>query len=169
MFNMTKKFILILLLPLVGACSESSPVQNNKESIKYYITAKPHYKISQAIFITIKLSNNTKRDITFLKWGTPLDSHVSKDMFSIKIEEQELPYQGRIFKRGKPTIKDYITIKPNESILNTINISQAYSFKHIGKYSIKYRSSHLQQHNYSNNTSLITIQSSNQISIRISQ
>jgi hypothetical protein len=142
-----------------------SKQQNNKniETLKYKISANQNIKLGQKVILHFTLTNNSDQNISFLKWGTPFESSISRNILSIKLNGNILPYQGRMVKRGKPTTNDFITIKAKSSLKQQIDISKAYAFKAVGTYSITYNDSLLTLKTPLNKQPLLEIPSSKQI------
>lgn len=159
-----------MLFSLISACNSIYPEaesnqQNNKDIdiLKYKITTKTKTKQGQKVSLHVTLTNNSDQDISFLKWGTPFESSISRDVFSIKLNGNSLPYQGRMVKRGNPTANDFITIKAKSILKQTFDISKAYAFKTKGTYSIIYKLSLLKLETPFKKQLLLEVPSSNQI------
>ena len=89
---------------------------------------------------------------------TPLEGSLTRNSFRITHQNKELPYQGRLYKRGKPSTKDYITLQPLTSLKTDIRLNSYYPITHTGKYTIAYRTSYLST---KNTQSLIKLKASN--------
>ncbi len=86
----------------------------------------------------VAISNPGKREIKILRWFTPIDG-VSGDLFSVTLNGNPVEYTGAVFKRAAPTELDYLTLKPGETIVKTVNLADYYDLSQSGYYEITYR------------------------------
>ena len=155
-------FIVLLSLGLLVSCSKPQAMDkvlfNNEVSVS--IITQKQYELGGDIKASFILKNGTKKPIQLLKWGTPLEGSLTRNSFRITHQNKALPYQGRVFKRGKPSTKDYITLQPLTSLKTDITLSSYYPISLAGQYTIAYRTSYLSTKNTQN---LIKLKASNLI------
>lgn len=126
----------VIGVTMLNACKSN-------EAFELSLNAEPNYKVNQAIFVTLSVTNKSPMDVQFLKWGTPFDSMPTRDMFSVKnADGQSLSYQGPMVKRGKPEAGDYVTIKSGQTLKQAMDISKAYDIRASGAYHVQYKESY---------------------------
>lgn len=161
-------FIALLSLGLLVSCSKPQAMNkvlfNNEVSVS--IVTQKQYELGRDIVTSFIIKNGTNKPIQLLKWGTPLEGRLTRNSFRITHQNKELPYQGRIFKRGKPSSKDYITLQPLTSLQTDITLSSSYLFTLAGQYTITYRTSYLST---KNTDSLITLKASNLVNFIVTE
>ncbi len=116
---------------------------------------KTHLKNTDSVLIKTTFHNTTQSDIKFLKWNTPLEGRFHADFFSVQnIQQQAIQYTGKLLKRLPAQANDFITIKAEESISKTLDLSSAYQLEKAGDYTVSYR---LNTPNAANNTLNFTL------------
>jgi len=88
--------------------------------------------------ILYTITNNSGVPLHVLDWMTPL-KEVTGDLFSVSIGGKEVPYLGKLVKRKAPTAKEYIALKPNESLTAEVDLSAYYEMYRAGQYVVKYK------------------------------
>ncbi len=165
--SIVKKIALIALVTTgvttISACNSESADNN----IAISLSAESSYKVKEAVIVSVSVTNNTQNDIKFLKWGTPFESMPTRDMFSVKkADNQMLPYQGRMVKRGKPEASDYISIQAGQTLKKGIDISRAYGINASGTYHVQYKESYpALEGNVSNG--MLTLPPTNSVSFQL--
>lgn len=137
----TTVFVAIALL--MGCTKVQSTEGIKKGSVTPSISVTSQSMLGEAVPITFTLRNETNNTIQFLKWGTPFESNMTRDQFSILHQGKRLNYQGIMVKRARPTKQDYLQLGPKKSIETTIDISNSYNFSKPGKYTVIYNESFL--------------------------
>lgn len=82
------------------------------------------------------LNNGTDETIELLPWGTPLESKLTADRFTVSIDGQVIPYGGPLVKRAAPTSEDYLTIAVGEKKEAVVSLSDDYDVSTAGEYKI---------------------------------
>ena len=95
-------------------------------ALRYYLNAQSSYVKSAPVVIRFTLENLSSKDVWILKWYTPLEGIKGK-IFDIKCNGVDIPYEGRLMKRGNPEIDDYIRLLPKGLAYAEVDLSQAYS------------------------------------------
>ena len=118
-------------------------------------TDKSQYSLDEKILLNFKISNDTEKRIKVCKILTPCEGFMG-DFFNIKnnTKDKSLKYMGPMVKREKPTGEDFIEIGPNDFIICTINLREAYIFKDPGIYSIQFKGKRVNKLPDSNNITL---------------
>ncbi len=159
--------VVLLSCVFLLACSKPQAINrvpfNNQVSVS--ISSQKQVRLGQAVNVSFIIKNGTKQPIQFLKWGTPLEGQLTRNSFRVTHQKSELPYQGRLFKRAKPSNKDFITLQPLTSLQANINLSTYYPISRTGQYSVTYRASYLTD----KNNSLIKLKDSNLLKFSITE
>lgn len=92
---------------------------------------------SESTKIKFTFTNNSEEIIYILKWYTPLEGMRSR-FLNITFGKEEIKYEGIMAKRSLPKAKHYICLKPQQSIDNTIDLTESYTFPYDGDYTIQY-------------------------------
>ncbi len=93
---------------------------------------------NDGVLVKVGISNPGKQEIRILRWLTPADG-VKDDLFAVTVDGKQVEYIGADYKRPAPTEKDYLTLKPGESIATTIDLSSFYDFSESGLYQVNYK------------------------------
>lgn len=170
--NITLSIVKVALIAFVTTGITTMSACNSESagnSIAISLSAEPSYKVKEAVFVTVRVTNNTHNDIKFLKWGTPFESMPTRDMFSVKKEDNQiLPYQGRMVKRGKPEANDYISIQAGQTLKQGMDISRAYGINASGTYHVQYKESYpVLEGNASNG--VLTLPPTNSVSFQLTE
>lgn len=94
--------------------------------LKYQLSADPVYVSGESVRIGFTLQNTSDENLWVLKWYTPLEGIKGK-IFQVTCDGNEIPYEGRMVKRGDPTKDDYIFLAPKDSVFAEVDLSEAYS------------------------------------------
>ncbi len=101
------------------------------------ISTQKEYVLGNELSVKISVKNVSEENIALLKWNTPFEGLLSH-VFKINIgENQALPYDGILIKRGNPQKKDFIMLKPGEEITQTVDITNAYFINQVTNHEIK--------------------------------
>ena len=92
-----------------------------------------------AIIVDFSVTNNTTKDIRFLKWGTPFETNFNANNFIVKKNGQVIDYIGRTVKRASPQKSDYIDIAAGEMLSASIDLAKGYAMYAKGNYSVVFR------------------------------
>ncbi|MEE9412397.1 MAG: M35 family metallo-endopeptidase [Methylococcales bacterium] len=128
-------FILMILL----VSSITSFAQTNTSALSVIISAD-ETAFTDGLPITFNLTNTSSQPVRVLKWGTPLENGLNRDMFEVWQDDTRVPYTGRQVKRGNPQAQDFITLEPNETISQKLDIADEYAVYDAGDYSISFNS-----------------------------
>ncbi|MBI2380375.1 MAG: peptidase M35 [Gammaproteobacteria bacterium] len=94
-------------------------------------------KGSEDVYVTVTLKNVSSQPAKLLRWLAPV-GELEEGIFHITRDGKDVPYQGAHYKRVAPTAKDYITIKPGQSLTRRVELSNAYDLTVSGQYAISY-------------------------------
>jgi len=107
-------------------------------ALRYELQAQRSYNQGEPIVITFSIRNLSSHDIWILNWYTPLEGIKGK-IFDIKCDGAEIPYEGRLVKRGNPEKDDYVLIDPGASAQAQVDLSQAYSLPACNECVVKFK------------------------------
>ena len=93
------------------------------------------YQVGEAIMCHLDIANQDTVDYYLLKWQTPLEG-MEAPYLTVSKDGQPLIYRGRVFKRGKPQLRDFVHIKAGETVSNSVDISTGYDLSEPGVYDI---------------------------------
>jgi hypothetical protein len=123
---MQRRTILCAALCALTACAAAAngePTMNVHASLS--VDAR-HDKV----LVTFKIENRGERRVG-LPREIAADSELSRRLFDLREHpgEAEVPYTGRMVKRGPLGLDDYIELAPHSAHTHTIDITRAYAFK----------------------------------------
>jgi peptidyl-Lys metalloendopeptidase len=137
---MKRRHILVLLvIPLLLAGSppafgETPPASRFPSTL----TAAAQYRLGEPITLTFELRNDSGRDHSMLAWDTPLENLDGEVLDYVRVRHagQDLPYEGRAFKRADPDASDYRLIRSGEQVRERIDLTTAFAFTEPGEYTV---------------------------------
>ncbi len=88
------------------------------------------------------LANSSSEGLFVLKWFTPLEG-LAGDIFRVQQDGVELPYRGKLVKRGPPVSEDYVWLDAGGSISAEVDLAEGYDFSQAGQYTLQFRSPRL--------------------------
>ncbi len=94
-------------------------------SCKINIAAEQN--IIDGIFIDFILLNQSNTDLSILTWYTPLEGFLSNLFVITNRYGEQVPYQGPMVKRAKPTSLDYQLIRAKGNVATMLDLSLVYS------------------------------------------
>jgi hypothetical protein len=82
------------------------------------------------VLVTFKVENRGERRIG-LPREIAADTELTRRVFDLREHpgEAEVPYTGRMVKRGPLTLDDYVELAPHSAHTHTIDITRFYAFK----------------------------------------
>jgi peptidyl-Lys metalloendopeptidase len=129
-------FISLLLSAMTGNAQPNTP---DISTLSVTISAD-NSAFDDGMPITFSLTNISSETVRVLKWGTPLENGFSYDMFEVWQDTRRVAYTGRYIKRGQPQASDFITLQPNESISQNLDIADGYGVYDAGDYRVSFNS-----------------------------
>jgi len=107
-------------------------------SLRYHLYAQRSYVQGAPIVIGFSLKNLSPNDVWILKWYTPLEGIKGK-IFGLKCDGENIPYEGRMVKRGAPEQDDYILLEAGSSVHVEFDLSRDYSFPKCGECKLQFK------------------------------
>ncbi len=111
-----------------GAPANVTPASTvtQTHSLKYQLNANNSYVVGTPITINFTLENLLDENLWVLKWYTPLEG-MRGEIFQVKCDGKEIPYEGMMVKRGDPDRDSYIHIVPRGSVSEVVDLSGVYN------------------------------------------
>jgi peptidyl-Lys metalloendopeptidase len=89
--------------------------------------------------VEFKVTNSSRETMKIASWQFPTGV-LQQDLFEVHFNGRPVPYTGPKIKRAAPTEADFVTLRPGESRLVTVDLSTAYDLSRSGEYTVKFRS-----------------------------
>jgi hypothetical protein len=96
------------------------------DSLRYSLKAQPRYVLGQPILIGFTLENAASRGLWVLRWYTPLEG-INGKILQVSCDGVDVPYEGRLVKRGRPSREDYAHLQPGASVRAEFDLAHCYS------------------------------------------
>ncbi len=132
---------LLLLNLIILSCAfpgENRSADKQQDVVlSFKLEARNSYIIGQPVPITFTLQNLTHKDVYILTWYTPFEGIKGK-IFKVTRNGIQIPYEGRMIKRGNPVREDYIHIKPLGSVTTTVDLAPAFNMDVPGEYRVEF-------------------------------
>ncbi|MEP7136624.1 MAG: M35 family metallo-endopeptidase [Chloroflexota bacterium] len=131
-------FVLVFVLVLATLVSVTGAGAAPKSDLSVSISAdKTSFSASDAVMVSVTISNNGKNSAKVLKWFTPVDE-VEEPLFNVKRDGAAVDYVGAHYKRPAPTGSDYVTLKAGESLTRSVDLGLYYDLSGSGIYELEY-------------------------------
>jgi len=95
--------------------------------------------LGASLGVDFSLTNTNPEPMTVVVWGTPLDKSndiLRADMFKVVAESgASAMYTGIVDKR-RPTLSDFVTLHPGQTVQARVNLLKGYWFPQQGQYTI---------------------------------
>jgi hypothetical protein len=101
-----------------------------------FVKVEDKYKTHHNVHLKVVLTNTSKKDLSVLKWNTPLDI-VLTDCLQVTVNGKAIEYDGPLVKRSAPGPEDYIVIKAGQSVQAEFPVSDAYDTSKPGNYHVE--------------------------------
>lgn len=137
-----KTLVYVLFLIMVtwqrALPEESRPADSHQDApLRFRLEALDSYIVEAPVPVTFVLENLTHKDVYVLTWYTPLEGLNGK-IFKVTRDGAEIPYEGRMIKRGAPVRNDYVHITPLGSASAVVDLAIAYTMQIPGEYHVEF-------------------------------
>ncbi|MGM9479780.1 hypothetical protein ACS5PN_01145 [Roseateles sp. NT4] len=127
-----------LAATLLAACLSPmahavTPPQPAELSCQFQATPRPDGQVS----LQFKLSNNGKRDLHLLRWGSPFEGGWFGPFVKVSAPQGELAFQGAMRKRGEPSAQDYLNLPAGQSLTASLTLNDAFTLPATGALNLK--------------------------------
>jgi len=131
-------FVLVFVLVLATLVSVTGAGAAPKSDLSVSISAdKTSFSASDAVMLSVTISNNGKNPAKVLKWYTAVDE-VEEAIFNVTRDGASVDYIGAHYKRPAPTGQDYISLKSGESLTRSVDLGLYYDLSASGVYELEY-------------------------------
>lgn len=86
--------------------------------------------------LRFELANSSESALWVLKWNTPLEGWKGT-VLEVTRDGKEVPYEGRLFKRGDPRREDYVEIPAGGKVDATVDLAEVYDVSRPGTYKVE--------------------------------
>lgn len=131
-------FVLVFVLVLATLVSVTGAGAAPKSDLSVSISAdKTSFSASDAVMVSVTISNNGKNPAKVLKWYTAVDE-VEEAIFTVTRDGASVDYVGAHYKRPAPTGQDYVSLKSGESFTRSVDLGLYYDLSASGVYELEY-------------------------------
>ena len=88
--------------------------------------------------VQFKVTNSSSQTMRVPYWQLPAGT-LQSNLFKVFYNGKPVQYTGPQIKRSAPTEADFVTLRPGESRLVTVDLSQSYDMSRPGEYSVQFR------------------------------
>lgn len=129
----------VLAVVSCGVPAGMNAIDQPQEAVlEYTLEAQAGFAAGQPVNIKFTLGNVSNETLYVLTWYTPLEGLKGK-IFKVTRDGVEIPYEGRMVKRGNPVREDYVRIGPGESASATVDLSSGYNLSARGEYRVEFK------------------------------
>ena len=88
--------------------------------------------------VAVTLRNNADTPVTFLRWGSPFDAALTRDLFNISVvgDTDRAGFSGRLIKRIAPVAEDFITLAAGDFVEAIVPVVRYYHLPTFGEYTV---------------------------------
>jgi hypothetical protein len=86
--------------------------------------------------VRMTLRNQGERPLWVLSWSTPFEDDWGGTPFVVRRDGEEVPFAGRLVKRGEPEREDYVEVPAGGEAAATADLSAAYDLSAPGRYEV---------------------------------
>ena len=122
--------VALLMAAAAGAGSQRGP--NVDLSV-----ASGEFGASDAVLVTVTVSNPTKHTVHVLSWLTGAEG-LDAPIFRVTRDGSPVAYTGPIVKRPRAAAGDYVALKAGEQLSRVVDLGDAYDLTQSGNYEIAY-------------------------------
>jgi hypothetical protein len=102
------------------------------------LNVKAQSRVDEPLSLAMALSNQGEDTLEVLSWFTPFEGWFA-DAIDLTLNEQPIPYQGPLAKRGAPGADDRLIVGPKQRIKAEAELTQVYDLSQPGHYRLSYR------------------------------
>jgi hypothetical protein len=106
--------------------------------LTYRMQAQKTYDHSLPIKLAFSIENPSAKELWILKWYTPLEG-IKSNIFEVVCDGVEIPYEGRMIKRGAPERDDYLRLGARSTEHVEVDLSTAYRFPAAKQCRVKFK------------------------------
>ena len=127
-------FALFVLALMPAHASNAAEIPRE---LRFELRAMPSYTSGEAVTVTFVLTGHPTQALQVLRWNTPLEGLRGR-IFRITRDGVEIPYNGRMYKRGEPAREDYVLLAAGAELRGDVDLATAYDFTRPGEYHVTF-------------------------------
>lgn len=98
---------------------------------------KTKFTDGKKVELLLTYKNNDSKQYCIKNWFAP-KKELEHRLFSISCLKKDVPYIGKMVKRGAPTVADTVIVKPGEKVETKINLASGYDLSKSCRYLITF-------------------------------
>lgn len=119
---------------------------NAKEALEIKLASKTtKYPADMPVDLVVTFTNISSSPVRILNHQTPVMEGIEADILSVSLNRKPVDYIGRLYKRVVPSDRDFLTLKPGESVSGIASLWDNYDLSVSGTYAVQYRTEILSQ------------------------
>lgn len=87
--------------------------------------------------VDIQVTNTSGRSVRVPAWELP-NEYLQANVFSVTRDGQPVAYEGPMIKRGLPQARDFVVLRPGETLRTRVDLSAFYDLSQTGQYTVAY-------------------------------
>ena len=107
-------------------------------TLRYHLQAESSYIQGAPVMVGFSVENLSSVDVWILKWYTPLEGIKGK-IFEVTCDGVDIPYEGRLMKRGNPEKDEYARLYPGESASAKVDLASVYALPACKECRLKFK------------------------------
>ncbi len=136
---MSQKFAALLVAGLTPFLTFAALAQAATGGLTATLEARQSFVgASEDVVIRITYSNDSAADLYLVRWQTPLQG-IESDLFDVRVDGRPVAYTGRLYKRARPTVADYLRVPAGGSLSVDVDLSKVYDLSRTGEAAVAYR------------------------------
>ncbi|KAL9964457.1 hypothetical protein ACROYT_G028102 [Oculina patagonica] len=127
-----------IILLILGMANGDQNVEFDISETKVFsasLECSPRYRTTDKIECQFHLKNEGQRNLSVLKWRTPL-VQLTSDCLSVMRKGKKVPYDGIFMKRSTPGPDQFVLVAVGQTVSSTFDISEGYDMSKTGTYSV---------------------------------
>lgn len=106
-------------------------------ALRCELSVPPQGVAGQPVPLRLTLTNTGRQPLQLLRWNTPFEGRWAAPFVRVLRAGRALEYHGPQFKRGDPSIDDYLALAPGQSGSAEIDLALPYDLARAGRYDVR--------------------------------
>ncbi len=122
-----------MLVILLALCFARGAVATTQDSLHVRLQS------TDAEHIVVALQNTSDESVSILLWGSPFESELTQDLFSISVvnSAEKAVFRGRLIKRAYPLPEDFLSLAPGQTIEAIVPVVRWYDLPQFGDFQVE--------------------------------
>ena len=135
----SKWLLCLVVLTMTPACGNNAAETPRpaRDELRFELRAKGTVVSGEPVVITFRLFGHPTQAVQVLRWNTPLEGLRSR-IFLVTRDGADIPYGGRMYKRGDPVREDYVALAAGGELQGEVDLASAYDMRQPGEYRITF-------------------------------